>query len=122
MATANHHFNIRIDTQTASAIKAQARIERKSIAEFARDALRARLEIGAMIEPIRVAVADAGAVSASQVRAAANDAVHQILNAGESERERIRSMIADFIDGLQSVMGAKPSTAKSADIQTKPIR
>lgn len=127
MTTANHHFNIRIDRATSESIKRLALRERKSISDVAREALRARLEVGSMIEPLRIAIADATALMTNtttvQIHSAIGDGVARLQEAGAQEREQVRSMISDFLAGLQSVMGGEPvPTPPASSDKPLPIR
>lgn len=118
---ASHHFNIRLDREMAAAVQRAAKAERLSLTAFAREALRARLDVGQMVEPLRLAMADASAMAAAHVRTSTDEGVRRVLDAGASERESVRALIAEFLASLQAAMGAPPT--ESASLATaKPIR
>ena len=118
---AAHHFNIRLDREMAAAVQRAAKAERLSLTAFAREALRARLDIGQLVEPLRIAMADASAISAAHVRTATDEGVQRVLDAGARERESVRALIAEFLASLQAAMGTPPAEIASPTA-AKPIR
>lgn len=93
-----------VDPALAQSVKASARAARTSVSDYVRNALLLKQEVAGLVEPVRMAIAEAAVGMSAQVQRAADDGVARVLDAGATEREVLRQMISDFIAGLQSVL------------------
>ena len=118
---------LRLDRATAEAVAACARAERKSTADVLREGARLRLEVGALIEPVRLAIAEIEATVLARIdeRIASlhADLVARVVEAEQRERAITRRDIEDFIGGLseleQARGGRAPAIAAPRDVLSK---
>jgi len=94
-------ITIRLDTATAAAVMACARAERKTPTDVMREGIRLRLEAGAMVDPLRVALGETSAAvlaRTSELLAELKaDLVARLIEAETRERETTRQDIGEFL-------------------------
>lgn len=94
-------LTIRLDAATAAAVVACARAERKTPTDVMREGIRLRLEAGAMVDPLRVALGETSAAvlaRTSELLAELKaDLVARLIEAETRERETTRQDIGEFL-------------------------
>ena len=95
-----HQTTIRLDQETVHAIEQACASERKSQAQFLREAVRMRLDTTAMIEPIRVAVAETIASVKSDLLDSLRDVIVHLLEGAEASAADNKKMLTDFMGAL----------------------
>ena len=95
---------LRLDAATTAAVEACARAEHKTTTDVMREGIRLRLEVGALIEPVRLAILEieSGLHERIEQRMAGLQAeiISRLSEVMERERETTRADINDFIAGL----------------------
>jgi len=94
-------ITIRLDAATAAAVAACARAERKTPTDVMREGIRLRLEAGAMVDPLRVALGETSAAvlaRTSELLAELKaDLVARLIETEARERETTRQDISEFL-------------------------
>ena len=94
-------LTIRLDAATAAAVVAYARAERKTPTDVMREGIRLRLEAGAMVDPLRVALGETSAAvlaRTSELLAELKaDLVARLIETETRERETTRQDIGEFL-------------------------
>ncbi|HOZ25724.1 MAG TPA: hypothetical protein PK080_00100 [Hyphomonadaceae bacterium] len=94
-------LTIRLDAATAAAVVACARAERKTPTDVMREGIRLRLEAGAMVDPLRVALGETSAAvlaRTSELLAELKaDLVARLIETETRERETTRQDIGEFL-------------------------
>ena len=114
----------RTDAGTAKALKSLAASERKPLPDILREAVRLRLDLGAVSDHVRVAVAegiaDAVAHAHHRLDAAGEALIARFAETESREREATRRDLADFIALLKGVVEAdsEPLSASVAGTLT----
>jgi hypothetical protein len=106
----------RTDTGTADALRRRADVERTTVPDLLREAIRLRLEAGAVIDLVRVAVADVVAQAQSRIDAMGQEWRERVVEVEERERAITRSDITDFIEGLAQFEEASRGAPKQISI------
>jgi hypothetical protein len=113
-------LTIRLDSATAAAVAACAHAERKKPTDIMREGVRLRLEAGAMVEPVRVALNETAAALLAHMTGLIvelkAELIAHIAEVEARERETTRRDISDFLAGLNDVVHAGDS---KSDAPTK---
>lgn len=118
---------IRLDPAISAAVLACAKDERKTPAEVMREGIRLRLEVGSLIEPVRLAILEIeDAVVArieTRIEALQAELLARVVEVAERERQTTRADFSDFIAGLEEYEKAsrRQPPAKSAAIAHDPL-
>jgi hypothetical protein len=115
-------LQVLVSRTAADAIRAAATRERLTVSEYLRRVVDQHLEGDALIDPVRVAFADA----TSQVLQLATDsfgaATEQLLADVRAEREQNHKQIADFVAMLESTFNPKPAEPVAVRAPDRPIK
>lgn len=117
---------LRLDPATAAAVAACAHAERKTTTDVMREGIRLRLEVGALIEPIRLAIVDIEAAVIQRIEqrfvSLQTELVTRVVETEERERAITRADITDFIAGLGQYEEASrsPSSYETASAPMSP--
>lgn len=119
----------RTDIGTAEALKSLAASERKPLPEILREAVRLRLDLGAVSDHVRVAVAegiaDAVAHAHDNLNALGEALIARFAEAESREREATRRDLSDFIALLKGVVEAEadpPPAAATGSLTPRPAK
>lgn len=119
----------RTDIGTAEALKSLAESERKPLPEILREAVRLRLDLGAVSDHARVAVAegiaDAVAHARDNLNALGEALIARFAEAESREREATRRDLSDFIALLKDVVEAEadpPPSAATGSLTPRPAK
>ena len=109
-------ITVRLDTATAAAVAACASAERKTPTDVMREGIRLRLEAGAMVEPVRVALNETSAALLARtsdfIAELKADLIARLIETETREREITRQDISDFLSGLSAVVAEQPSAVQ----------
>jgi hypothetical protein len=114
-------LTIRLDTTTAVAVAACASAERKTPTDVMREGIRLRLEAGAMVEPVRVALNETSAAllarTSDLIAELKADLIARLIETETREREITRQDITDFLSGLSAIV-AQPEAVQKPTTKT----
>lgn len=101
----------RIDDGTAEALRQRAAAERTSVPDLMREAIRLRLEVGAISDLVRMALAEVVAHAQVRIDAMGAEWRDRLIETEERERALTRRDIEDFIGGLNELEQARIGSA-----------
>lgn len=110
-----HHMKferlqVLLSRTAADAIRAAATRERLTVSDYLRRVVDQHLEGDALMDPVRVAFADATFQSLQLATDAFGAATEQLLADVRAEREKNRQQISDFVELMSSTL--TPSTSQ----------
>jgi hypothetical protein len=111
----------RIDAGTAEALRRRAEAEHTSVPDLMREAIRLRLDVGAVSDLVRVAVADVVAHAQVRIDALGTEWRDRFIETEERERGTTRRDIEDFIGGLNELEQARSGRAPSLATPHDPL-
>jgi hypothetical protein len=96
-------LTLRVDHATAAALAACAKAEKKSVADVAREGVRMRLTAEAMLDPLRIAMADVARDVRGISEERLKEAKQELLDALREERASFRNDITEFVDFVRQL-------------------
>jgi hypothetical protein len=126
-----HHQrqSFRTDENTATALRRLAIAENKGVSEVLREAVRLRLEVGALSNVVRIAIGDATSQAVAHAQARIDELGRawneRFIESETRERETTRQDISDFLSALSAIVAQSEQPASASAIQkptTKTLR